>query len=41
VVHQKELNNGMPDDRYDPFVGVGSLKLLTRDENILIYRLSR
>jgi hypothetical protein len=41
VVHQKELNNGGPDDRYDVFGNVPSLQLLTRDENILIYRLSR
>ena len=39
VVHQKALNNGGADDRYDPFAAVASLQLLTRDADILIYRL--
>ena len=39
VVHQKKLNNGGADDRYDPFAAVASLQLLTRDADILIYRL--
>ena len=41
VVHQKELKNGGADDRYDPFAAVASLKLLTRDADILIYRLAQ
>ncbi len=39
VVHQKELNFGAPNARYDPFAGVRSLQLLARDGDILIYRL--
>jgi hypothetical protein len=39
VVHQKEFNNGGADDRYNPFAAAASLQLLTRDADILIYRL--
>jgi hypothetical protein len=41
VVHQRDMNNGAPDDRYDPFEKVGALQLVTRDNDILIYRLRR
>jgi hypothetical protein len=41
VVHQQAMNNGQPDPRYNPYENVGSLQLLARDEDVLIYRLSR
>jgi hypothetical protein len=39
VVHQRAMNHGAPDDRYDPYAEVASLRLLARDEDVLIYRL--
>ena len=39
VVHQRAMNHGVHDDRYDPYVGVSSLRLVARDEDVLIYRL--
>lgn len=41
VVHQKALNNGATDDRYDPYAAVRSLQLIARDDDTLIYRLAR
>lgn len=39
VVHQRAFNNGGSDDRYNPFEQVPTLRLLARDDDILIYRL--
>ena len=39
VVHQRAMNHGVHDDRYDPYVDVASLRLVARDEDVLIYRL--
>jgi hypothetical protein len=41
VVHQRAMNHGQPDDRYNPYENVGSLHLLKRDDDVLIYRLLR
>ena len=41
VVHQRAMNHGQPDDRFNPYVNVGSLHLLERDDDVLIYRLVR
>jgi hypothetical protein len=41
VVHQRAMNHGEPDTRYDPYESVASLKLLARDEDVLIYQLLR
>jgi hypothetical protein len=41
VVHQRAMNNGQPDDRYDPYEHVASLRLLKRDEDVLVYKLLR
>lgn len=41
VVHQRAMNNGQPDDRYDPYENVASLRLLKRDEDVLVYKLLR
>jgi hypothetical protein len=41
VVHQRAMNNGEPDPRYNPYEGIGSLNLVARDEDVLIYRLLR
>jgi len=41
VVHQRDMNNGQPDSRYDPYVNVASLRLLARDDDVLIYLLHR
>jgi hypothetical protein len=41
VVHQRAMNHGAPDHRYNPYENVGSLHLLARDEDVLIYRLVR
>jgi hypothetical protein len=38
VVHQRALSNGA-DHSYDPFGSVGSLKLIARDDDVLIYLL--
>ncbi len=39
VVHQRAMNQGGQDDRYNPFEAVQSLQLLARDQDVLIYRL--
>lgn len=39
VVHQRAMNQGAPDGRYNPFESVPSLQLIARDEDVLIYRL--
>jgi len=39
VVHQRAMNNGAPDPRYNPYENIGSLTLLTRDDDVLIYQL--
>jgi hypothetical protein len=41
VVHQRAMNHGEKDDRYDPYEKVASLRLIARDEDVLIYRLLR
>jgi hypothetical protein len=41
VVHQRAMNNGQPDVRYDPYEHVASLRLLKRDEDVLVYKLLR
>jgi len=43
VVHQRDMNNGVPDTdtRYDPYANVASLRLIQRDDDVLIYRLLR
>jgi len=41
VVHQRAMNHGLPDDRFNPYENVGSLRLLERDDDVLIYRLVR
>jgi len=41
VVHQGAMNHGQPDDRFNPYENVGSLQLLQRDDDVLIYRLIR
>ena len=41
VVHQRAMNHGQPDDRFNPYENVGSLQLLERDDDVLIYRLVR
>jgi hypothetical protein len=41
VVHQRAMNHGLPDDRFNPYESVGSLHLLERDDDVLIYRLVR
>jgi hypothetical protein len=39
VVHQREMNLGAADARYNPFEQVQTLQLVARDADILIYRL--
>lgn len=39
VVHQRAMNQGNPDDRYDPYEHVASLRMIARDDDVLIYRL--
>lgn len=39
VVHQRAMNQGGDDPRDNPFQNVGSLQLIARDEDVLIYRL--
>ena len=39
VVHQRAMNQGGQDDRYNPFEAVQSLQLIARDEDVLIYKL--
>lgn len=39
VVHQRDMNNGRPDSRYDPYATVASLRLIARDDDVLIYGL--
>lgn len=41
VVHQRAMNHGAPDDRYNPFESIASLQLVARDDDVLIYRLRR
>jgi len=41
VVHQRAMNQGRRDDRFNPYENVGSLHLLERDDDVLIYRLVR
>jgi hypothetical protein len=41
VVHQRAMNHDAPDDRFNPYANVGSLQLLVRDSDVLIYRLVR
>jgi hypothetical protein len=41
VVHQRAMNHGEFDDRYDPYRQVASLHLITRDDDVLIYELLR
>jgi len=41
VVHQRAMNQGAADDRYNPFESVESLQLVARDDDVLIYRLRR
>jgi hypothetical protein len=41
VVHQQAMNNGQPDPRYDPYEKIASLHLITRDNDVLIYKLLR
>ena len=41
VVHQRAMHNGEADPRFNPYENVGSLRLLTRDEDVLIYELLR
>jgi hypothetical protein len=41
VVHQRAMNHDQPDDRFNPYENVGSLQLLERDDDVLIYRLVR
>ena len=41
VVHQRAMNGGEPDTRYDPYENVASLRLLARDDDVLIYELLR
>lgn len=41
VVHQRAMNHDQPDDRFNPYENVGSLQLLKRDDDVLIYRLVR
>ena len=38
VIHQRALSNGA-DHSYDPFERVASLKMIARDDDVLIYRL--
>jgi len=40
VVHQSAMQ-GKPDPRYDPYENVASLRLLKRDDDVLIYKLLR
>jgi len=40
VVHQRAMNGGAPDPRYNPYENIGSLTLLTRDDDVLIYQLA-
>ena len=40
VVHQKALNNGGTDARYNPYESVPSLQLIARDDDVLIYRMT-
>ncbi len=39
VVHQRAMNQGAADERYNPFEQVEALQLVARDEDVLIYRL--
>lgn len=39
VVHQRAMNQGGEDSRYNPFENIESLQLITRDDDVLIYRL--
>ncbi len=39
VVHQRAMNHGAPDNRFNPYENVASLHLIARDEDVLIYRL--
>ena len=39
VVHQRAMNNGLSDGRFNPYENIGSLHLLERDDDVLIYRL--
>jgi hypothetical protein len=41
IVHQRAMNQGAPDQGYNPFERVASLQLVARDEDVLIYRLRR
>jgi len=41
VVHQQAMNHGEPDGRFNPYENVPSLQLITRDDDVLIYRLLR
>lgn len=41
VVHQREMNTGQAGDRYDPYSDVASLRLVARDDEVLIYQLLR
>lgn len=41
VVHQRAMNHGAPDDRFNPYENAASLQLVTRDDDVLIYRLLR
>ena len=39
VVHQAALNTGAPAGSYDPYESVASLRLIARDDDVLIYRI--
>ena len=41
VVHQRAMNHGAPDDRFNPYENVATLHLIARDDDVLIYRLLR
>jgi hypothetical protein len=41
VVHQRAMNQGQPDDRYDPYENIPSLRMIARDDDVLIYRMVR
>ena len=41
VVHQRAMNHGAPDTPFNPYESIGSLNLVTRDDDVLIYQLLR
>jgi hypothetical protein len=41
VVHQRALNHGAADHRYNPYENVASIHMVARDDDVLIYRLLR